>query len=423
MCAAESSPLPTPAPVRRFAALRVADSRTYLVGAGLAMMADNIEHVITYWVLWEKFHSPALAGFQVISHWLPFLLFSLLSGALADRYDCRRVIQAGQALFMLVSAAWGVLFLTGELEIWHACVLLVLHGCAGVLWGPAEQMMLHDFVGREALPSAVRLNATFKSLGVLCGPAVGSLLLLGLGPTGGIFANIAIYLPLTIFLFRTRYTGHVRDAGTRQSRPGFRDTFRVLRDVRDDSLLVGMIVLAGLGAFFVGASLQSTMPVFANDLGAGNAGTAYGVLLFAAGVGGVVGGVVLEATGWIRPSVPVAVVATVVYGATTLVFAVTGSYPLALGMLVLSGIANLVATSTAQTVVQMRAPAAERGRILGLYGMSSSGLRLGSGFTVGAAGTVVGVHTSLAASAGTMCVAALAVGAYSARGRTRPART
>jgi hypothetical protein len=34
------------------------------------MMADNIEHVITYWVLWEKFHSPALTGFEVISHWV-----------------------------------------------------------------------------------------------------------------------------------------------------------------------------------------------------------------------------------------------------------------------------------------------------------------------------------------------------------------
>ncbi|GAA1594924.1 MFS transporter [Actinoplanes couchii] len=408
----------TPAtPVRRFAALRKADSRTYLIGAALAMMADNIEHVITYWVLWEKFGSPALAGFQVVSHWLPFLLFSLLSGALADRYDCRRVIQAGQLLFMLVSAAWGLLFLTGELEIWHACVLLVLHGCAGVLWGPAEQMMLHDFVGREALPSAVRLNATFKSLGVLCGPAVGSVLLLGLGPTGGIFANIAIYLPLTIFLFRTRFTGHVRDADRqRTSRPGFRDTFRVLREVRGDRLLVGMILLAGLGAFFVGASLQSTMPVFANDLGAGDAGTAYGTLLFAAGAGGVLGGLVLEATGWIRGSVPVAVAATVVYGLSTLAFAVTGDYLIAVGMLAISGVANLVATSTAQTVVQLRAPAAERGRVLGLYGMSSSGLRLGSGFTVGAAGAVVGVHTSLAVSAATMCVAALAVWAYSARG-------
>src|SRR6478736_3085946 len=97
---------------RRFAAVRNRESRPYLFGAALSMMADNVEHVITYWVLWQKFHSPALAGFQVISHWVPFLLFSVYFGALADRYDCRRLIQAAQALFMLVSALWGVLFMT-----------------------------------------------------------------------------------------------------------------------------------------------------------------------------------------------------------------------------------------------------------------------------------------------------------------------
>ena len=114
------------APAVKFAALRNRDCRPYLFGAALAMMADNIEHVITYWVLWEKFHSPALAGFEVISHWLPFLLFSVYFGSLADRYDCRRLIQAAQALFMLVSAAWGVLFLTGTLHVWEACLLLCL---------------------------------------------------------------------------------------------------------------------------------------------------------------------------------------------------------------------------------------------------------------------------------------------------------
>jgi len=168
------------APPAKFAALRNADCRPYLFGAALAMMADNVEHVITYWVLWQKFHSPALAGFEVISHWVPFLLFSVYFGSLADRHDCRRLIQAAQALFMLVSALWGLLFLTNSLRVWEACVLLVLHGCAGALWGPGEQLMLHDFVGREELPSAVRLNATFRSLGILFGPVVGSVLL-GLG--------------------------------------------------------------------------------------------------------------------------------------------------------------------------------------------------------------------------------------------------
>ena len=342
---------------RKFAALRNPDCRPYLFGTGLAMMADNVEHVITYWVLWEKFHSPALAGFEVISHWVPFLLFSVYFGSLADRYDCRRVIQAAQVLFMLVSVAWGVLFLTGSLQIWMACVLLVLHGLAGSLWGPGEQLMLHDFVGDEDLGSAVRLNATFKSLGILFGPVVGSALLLGLGPVAGIFVNVAIYLPLTLFLFRTKFTGHSRDGGVRRrERLTIVDSVRVLKQVGANHTLVSMIILGGLGSFFVGASMQASMPIFATDLGAGSAGTAYGVLLFANGAGGVIGGILLEATGVVKPNVLAAVVSTGVYGLTTLFFALTTSYPLALLALVLGGLANLASMSIGQTVVQLLAP-------------------------------------------------------------------
>jgi MFS family permease len=406
----------TAAPAK-FAALRNADCRPYLFGAALAMMADNIEHVITYWVLWQKFHSPALTGFEVISHWMPFLLFSVYFGSLADRYDCRRLIQGAQALFMLVSALWGVLFLTGSLQVWEACVLLVLHGCAGALWGPGEQLMLHDFVGREELPSAVRLNATFRSLGILFGPVVGSVLLLGLGPTRGIFANIAFYLPLTLFLFRTKFTGHLRDRGITPQRVGILESLRVLRDVRSNHTLVSMIVLAGLGSFFIGTSLQTSMPLFAHSLGAGAAGTAYGVLLFANGAGGVISGVLLEATGSIKPTVKAAVVSTAIYGVTTVFFALTSSYLVAVTMLLISGIANLASMSIGQTIVQLQAPPAERGRVIGLYGMSANGLRVGSGFTVGLLGAAVGIHASLGFSAAALCLGTLAAGIYALRDR------
>jgi MFS family permease len=417
MCATCGVPAHVPAPARKFAALRNADCRTYLVGAALAMMADNIEHVITYWVLWEKFHSPALTGFEVISHWVPFLLFSVYFGGLADRHDCRRVIQAAQVLFMLVSVAWGVLFLTGALQVWEACLLLVLHGCAGAIWGPGEQLMLHDFVGERELPSAVRLNATFRSLGVLFGPVVGSALLLGLGPVAGIFANVAFYLPLTLFLFRTRYTGHNRDGGVPRTRLGLMDSVRVLRDVRSDRTVVSMIILGGLGAFFVGTSLQSSMPIYAQDLGAGAAGTAYGVLLFANGAGGVLGGVLLEATGRIRPSVPAAVISTGVYGLTSLFFAATGSYPLAVVALFIGGVANLASMSIGQTVVQLRAKPADRGRVIGVYGVAANGLRAGSGFTVGLLGAAVGVHWSLGLSAAALTVGTGVAGWIALRSR------
>ena len=87
------------------------------------------------------------------------------------------------------------------------------------------------------------------------------------------------------------------------------------------------------------------MPIFAHDLDAASAGTAYGVLLFANGVGGVIGGVLLEATGRIKPSVRAAVISTAVYGVSTFFFAVTGSYLLAVLMLLIGGVANLASMS------------------------------------------------------------------------------
>ena len=141
-----------------FAALRHPGFRVYFFVSSLAMMADSIEHVISYWILFGKFQSPALGGFAIISHWLPFLLFSVWSGALADRFDPRRIIQIGMVLFMGVSLVWGLLFMFNVLEVWHAIVLLTLHGLAGVLWGPPAQLLVHHVVGPEQLHSAIAVN-------------------------------------------------------------------------------------------------------------------------------------------------------------------------------------------------------------------------------------------------------------------------
>ena len=88
-----------------FAALHHRDYRRYFFVIMMSQMGDNIEHVISYWLLYQKFHSPVLAGFAVISHWTPFLFFAVYFGALADRHDCRRVIQAAQVMYASVSTS------------------------------------------------------------------------------------------------------------------------------------------------------------------------------------------------------------------------------------------------------------------------------------------------------------------------------
>ena len=110
------------------------------------MMADNIEHVISYKVMFDKFHSPALAGFAVISHWVPYLFLAGFTGALADRFDVRRLIQVGMLLFIGVSVAGGsCLRPTGQPPGGDA--VAHRYGLAGVIWMPAAQVLIHQIVG------------------------------------------------------------------------------------------------------------------------------------------------------------------------------------------------------------------------------------------------------------------------------------
>ncbi len=403
-----------------FAALHHREYRLYFITNMLSMMADNIEHVISYWVIFQAFHSPVLGGFAVISHWTPFLLFSVYFGGLADRYDCRRIIQAAQVMYMGVSLAWGVLFLTGTIQIWHACALLVIHGLAGVLWQPASQLLIHDIVGSEHLQSAVRLNATGRQLGILFGPAVGGALLLLLGPPLGLFVNAAIYLPLTLWLLWAPFTGHRREGtvGRGARGLGLRDAWDTLREVSGNRVIITMVALGGLSSLFVGNAFQAQMPEFASDLGTEKVDFAYSALLAANAAGAVVGGLLLEGRGWLDARVETAIWCAIIWCLVITGFAVTTAYAVALSLLFLAGLFNLAFLSMAQTLVQLLAPAHLRGRLIGLFAMSTLGLRAFSGVTVGVFGGVVGVHWSLALSA--MVLLAVAIGLLAFAMRSSP---
>lgn len=397
-----------------FVAMRHRDFRAYFLGAMLSMMADNIEHVISYWVIFQKFHSPSLLGFAVLSHWTPFLLFSVYFGALADRYDCRKIIQAGQIMYMGVSLAWGILFLTNAIQVWHAVILLVVHGFAGVLWMPAEQLLIHDIVGDKELPSAVRLNATGRQLGILFGPAVGGGLMLLLNPPVGLLINVLIYLPLTLWLIKAPYTGHTRQAIQSGRGRGLRlkDAWEVLREVSGNRPILSMIALAGITSFLIGNAFQAQMPEYAHDLGTDKEGLAYSVLLAANAMGAVIGGFFLEGLGLLKPTVRAAIVSAILWCLTIAAFAAATSYPLALALLFLAGIFNLAYTSIAQTIVQLLSPPHLRGRLIGLFNMAIAGLRAFSGLTVGVLGGLIGVHWSLGLSAMALLALTIALLAF-----------
>jgi MFS family permease len=406
-----------PQPYRAFAALRQPGYGAYLGGTMLAMMADSIEHVISYWIIYEKFRSPALGGFAVISHWLPFLLFSIWSGALNDRFDSRRIIQFGMVLFMVCSLGWGLLFLTDTLQVWHAVVLLTIHGMAGVFWAPASQLLVHDIAGRNNLQSAVRLMSMARTLGLLGGPAVGGVMLLLFGPSLGMLINVAIYAPLTWWLWKAPYgpAFATQPRLTAATPGGFAGVLSTARAIAGNRIVVSMTLLAAASSFVIGNAYQAQMPEFAADLGHDHADFHYSILLAANAAGALAAGLILETYGLLQARPKMAVVLVMLWAACIGGFAVSGHYALSLGLLVAAGFLNLAFSAMAQTLVQLNAPTHLRGRVIGLYNMAFHGMRAFSGVTVGMAGSVVGVHWSLGLSAAAMLVIAFGLFAFELR--------
>jgi hypothetical protein len=306
------------------------------------------------------------------------------------------------------------LFLTDSLEQWHAIVLLVIHGLAGVLWSPAAQLIIHDIVGRTHLQSAIRMMSTARQLGLLMGPAIGGGILLAFGPAWGILFNCLIYLPLTLWLINAPYGVRTRDGAAPQRRrrmSGYADVVETIRLIAGNKLIVSMILLAGVASLIIGNAHQAQMPEFAYDLGHDEAGLHYTVLLTGGAAGALAAGIILESRNLLAASPRTAFILVMLWAIAIGIFATTGDYVIAVAAIVAAGFLNLAYGSMIQTLVQLHAPEHIRGRVIGLYNMSAHGLRTFSGVTVGFGGSLIGVHWSLALSA--MLLLALTVGMVS----------
>src|SRR5262249_2488448 len=183
----------------------------------------------------------------------------------------------------------------GRLEQWHAVILLIVHGMAGVLWAPAGQVLIHDIVGEAQLQSAIRLLATSRTLGLLLGPAVGGVLLLVAGPALGILINMLIYVPLTAWLISNPARVHTGQRSVARAVASFRDMAATIKQVSALPVVFSMTLVAALAATFVGNAHEPQMPEFTTDLGFASGGAQYSLLLAANALGALTGGIVLEA--------------------------------------------------------------------------------------------------------------------------------
>jgi sugar phosphate permease len=238
-----------------------------------------------------------------------------------------------------------------------------------------------------------------------------------LGPAGGLLVNVLIYLPLIVWLWRAPY-GLRPEGSIRSMRAsGLRASIALLREASADRRIIAMIALAGAASFFVGSAFQAQMPEYAHDFHTDHVDTSYSVLLAAGAGGAFIGGVILESRSLLRAEPRVAMVLTILWSLAICGFAMTESYALGVALMFVAGFLYLAFSSMAQTIVQLHAPPDLRGRLVGLFNMSSNGLRAFSGITVGFLGSLIGIHWSLALSATALLAVTSVLLAFSMRRR------
>ncbi len=345
-----------------FRSLQVRNFRLFAIGQVISLSGTWAQRVAQDWLVLTIAPNPGIAlGVVTALQFLPMLLFGLYGGVLADRYDKRRLLIGAQVSMGVLALVLGVLDLAGVVQLWHVYVLAFGLGLAGVVDTPVRQSFVSELVGPEDLPNAVSLNsATFNSARIV-GPALAGLAISGVG-TGWVFvANGLSYVAVLVGLLRMRPSELLATARQVRAKGQLREGVRYVR--QRPALYVPMMLVFMVGTF--GLNFQITLALIAKQTFAVGAGS-FGLLTSALAAGSLVGAL-LSARRKGAPRTRTMLVAALAFGLLEVMVGLAPSFATMAVLLVPTGIAVLLFTTTANALVQLGSDPSVRGRVMALY--------------------------------------------------------
>ena len=352
------------------------DFRVQWIGACTSSIGTWMQIVAQNWLVVSLTNSPFFLGLDAFLQQLPIILFSLIGGVFADRYDRRRTLIASQFVQMGTSAALALLMYLQVVQIWHILLLSFVTGCAQSFGGPAYQSLIASLVDKKDLPNAVALNSIQFNVARVLGP-------LAFGATLGAFRawgysepqamnacfllNSLSFLVVinTLMMLRVKHIPPVTSGRMQEE-------LKIgLSYVRHHGSLAALIVLAA-ATTFLGFALLTFLPIFAKQIFHQGANTFAHLMAFS-GAGSIVGALIVAWLGKFPKMGWTALLVQAVYGLLIIVFAVSRTLWLSDVLLFLTGVALMVVFSTVTSLVQLIAPNEMRGRVMSIYMLAFRG--------------------------------------------------
>jgi MFS family permease len=367
---------------RMLAAFTYRDFRVQWIGACTSSIGTWMQIVAQNWLVVSLTNSPFFLGLDAFLQQLPIILFSLIGGVFADRYDRRRTLLVSQVVQMSTSGVLALLMYLQIVEIWHILTLSFITGCAQSFGGPAYQSLIPSLVDKKDLPNAVALNSIQFNVARVLGPLAFGATLAGFRAWGYsepqamnacFLLNSLSFLVVinTLMMLRVK---HIPPAKSGRMQEELKSG---LRYVQHHGSLAALIVLAA-ATTFLGFALLTFLPIFAQKIFHEGAAT-YSHLMAFSGAGSIVGALIVAWLGKFPKMGWTALIVQAIYGLLIIAFAVSRVLWLSDLLLFLTGAALMVVFSTVTSLVQLIAPNEMRGRVMSIYMLAfRGGMPLGS---------------------------------------------
>jgi MFS family permease len=347
-----------PYPLR---ALAHRDYRLFWLGQLVSRVGTWMQSVAQSWLVLELTGSPLKLGLISALQFAPVLIFAFVGGVASDRMRKRRLIVATQVALMIQAALLALLAGSGHVEYWHVAILAAVYGVANSIDMPARQAYVVELVGKEDLMSAIALNSAVFNAARVVGPAVAGLLIAAWGVTTAFALNAISFVAVLVALLAMRTEGA----------PAPRKPGSVVSEVAQGlqyatrtppvALVLGLLLFVSL---FV-MNFNVVVPLFARDVLAQGA-HGFGLLMASLGAGAMLGALAVAGRQQ-RPSTTVVVAAAAIASIGVASLGFVRHFPLAAAVLVATGCAQIVFTSSVNSTIQLAVPDAMRGRMMSLY--------------------------------------------------------
>ena len=342
------------------------------------------------WLVLELTHSGTYLGLVTALQFAPVLLFSLHGGALADRFNKRRVLIATNIAGGLSSAVLGILVMAGVVALWHVFLLAFALGVSTAIDGPVRQSFTNEVVGPDDLPNAVSLNSANFNAGRLIGPAVSGFLIaaFGTGPSFlfNAFSYLFVILALTHLNEKAFFTTEKSTSMT-----NVREGIAYVRARPDLYVVMAMVFfIATFGLNFQIFNALMATKVF------GKGPASYGLLGTFIAIGSLSGALISARLEGFRKTLFV-VRAGIVFSIVVIILSLMPTYLAYAFWLPVCGLAALTTLITANSIVQVNTDPAIRGRVMGLYLLIFMGGTPFGSPLIGVMAEIIGTRETIAA--------------------------